>query len=87
MCCYRLAGDHQLRAVARATQRDFTSDTATGTGDENRFTAQVIHCQNSLHFLFRSPQLLRRKIIHHDDLAAQRVVAFQLQRLFRADEA
>ena len=35
----------------------------------------------------RRPQLPRGKIIHHDDLAAQRVVALQLQSFARSNNA
>jgi len=48
MRCHCLAGDHQLCAVTCAAQSDLAPDAATGTGDENRFAAQVTHCQNSV---------------------------------------
>ena len=36
--------------------------------------------------LNRGPQMFRGKIIDHYDLAAQRIVALQLQSLFRTDQ-
>jgi hypothetical protein len=45
---YRLSGDHHLRPVASAAKCDFSPDASAGTGDENCFAAQIIHCQDSI---------------------------------------